>query len=321
MFNGRFCHVVDPGQTQEVLSGQAVCFGLLNECYKLVRRMVNRQAEVDPVLVPIQNELVKVVDRLEEMVKEAEIEHQLDQNELIAKQQIIDGIDSQRQDGKFVDTDGKVPEGQATLHEQLNRGYDMIHECLVYLSMQDETDTTEEDRSEAFSIRQKLSKAIETTEDSAKAVYGNISASLEDLIGKVLVSAKENSSRLRSIVASTLGRAARLVSEFEPVDESLKPIHDRLVKLRDSLKDLRNLRNQEWLDTLSEGKHKTPAFADQFAEEVDANFAEWKEINQLRIGGQFLNQSGIAPSGQLVLSHLCDECHFLLIEIIDENSI
>ncbi|KAI8926447.1 hypothetical protein BC831DRAFT_456228, partial [Entophlyctis helioformis] len=105
--------------------GQAVLHFLLHKCYRHVYKLQTACEPVADSLMPTYNQLITLQKCLNEL-KRWRVE--LSPRELIPYQMKLSNIDSERKDGKFLDEDGEVPEGQGTLHDLLNDCYEILHE-------------------------------------------------------------------------------------------------------------------------------------------------------------------------------------------------
>ncbi|KAL1924235.1 uncharacterized protein VTP21DRAFT_7270 [Calcarisporiella thermophila] len=105
--------------------GQALLNYLLSKCYHLIHRLLSSSEPVAEPLVPIHNQLLTVRGCLLEVKKWG---GPFTARELYPYQMKLASIDNMRTDGKFLDPDGNVPEGQAICMALLNECYDTLYE-------------------------------------------------------------------------------------------------------------------------------------------------------------------------------------------------
>lgn len=104
--DGKF---LGPGGSS-VPAGQAILVGLLEECFEICHDITAKNDEVPTTLQPIYDRLTEIHSSLEHLV----LTHRwtLRETDLWNYQVTLKEIDRLRVDGKFVDTEGKQPEGQ-----------------------------------------------------------------------------------------------------------------------------------------------------------------------------------------------------------------
>lgn len=105
--DGKF---LGPGGSS-VPAGQAILVGILEECFEICHEINVRNDEVPMTLQPIYDRLTEIKGSLEHLV----LTHRwtLRETDLWNYQVTLKEIDRLRVDGKFVDSEGKQPEGQA----------------------------------------------------------------------------------------------------------------------------------------------------------------------------------------------------------------
>ncbi len=105
--DGKF---LGPGGSS-VPAGQAILVGILEECFEICHEINVRNDEVPMTLQPIYDRLTEIKASLEHLV----LMHRwtLRETDLWNYQVTLKEIDRMRVDGKFVDSEGKQPEGQA----------------------------------------------------------------------------------------------------------------------------------------------------------------------------------------------------------------
>ncbi|KAG9079552.1 hypothetical protein FRC06_007663 [Ceratobasidium sp. 370] len=121
--NGKFL-----GPNGAVPASQALCSGLLEECFEVAQEIRAREDDVSSSLKPIHDRLWDMRAQLEQLV----LTHRwtLRETDLWNYSQALQEIDKMRKDGKFVDAEGNVPSGQYVLLYLLRRCYGLIHRLL-----------------------------------------------------------------------------------------------------------------------------------------------------------------------------------------------
>ncbi|KAN0061769.1 hypothetical protein ACQY0O_005762 [Thecaphora frezii] len=119
--DGKF---LGPGGSS-VPAGQAILVGLLEECFEICHDITVRNDEVPMTLQPIYDRLNEIKSQLEHLV----LTHRwtLRETDLWNYQVTLKEIDRMRVNGKFVDSEGKQPEGQLVLLYLLRRCYGLIY--------------------------------------------------------------------------------------------------------------------------------------------------------------------------------------------------
>ncbi|SNX84405.1 uncharacterized protein MEPE_03114 [Melanopsichium pennsylvanicum] len=123
--DGKF---LGPGGSS-VPAGQAILVGVLEECFEICHDMTIRNDEVPMTLQPIYDRLVEIKSQLEHLV----LTHRwtLRETDLWNYQVTLKEIDRLRVNGKFVDSEGKQPEGQLVLLYLLRRCYGLIYRLVA----------------------------------------------------------------------------------------------------------------------------------------------------------------------------------------------
>ncbi|KAE8253864.1 hypothetical protein A4X13_0g3634 [Tilletia indica] len=123
--DGKF---LGPGGSS-VPAGQAILVGILEECFEICHDITVRNDEVPMELQPIYDRLVEIKAQLEHLV----LTHRwtLRETDLWNYQVSLKEIDRMRVDGKFVDSEGKQPEGQLVLLYLLRRCYGLIYRLVA----------------------------------------------------------------------------------------------------------------------------------------------------------------------------------------------
>ncbi|PWN51883.1 hypothetical protein IE53DRAFT_385739 [Violaceomyces palustris] len=123
--DGKF---LGPGGSS-VPAGQAILVGLLEECFEICHDITIRNDEVPMTLQPIYDRLTEIKSQLEHLV----LTHRwtLRETDLWNYQVTLKEIDRLRVNGKFVDSEGKQPEGQLVLLYLLRRCYGLIYRLVA----------------------------------------------------------------------------------------------------------------------------------------------------------------------------------------------
>lgn len=123
--DGKF---LGPGGSS-VPAGQAILVGILEDCFEIVHDANVRNDEVPMTLQPIYDRLSEIKSQLEHLV----LTHRwtLRETDLWNYQVTLKEIDRLRVDGKFVDSEGKQPEGQLVLLYLLRRCYGLIYRLVA----------------------------------------------------------------------------------------------------------------------------------------------------------------------------------------------
>ncbi|PVU91571.1 hypothetical protein BB559_004068 [Furculomyces boomerangus] len=122
--NGQFLNEFGeplPGQTQGVLNF------LLHKCYSILYKLMSSSEPIAESLLPIHNQLRTLRRCLVEIKKYG---GPLSAREIYPYQMKLFSIDSLRVDGKFLDDDGNIPEGQGIIMSLLSECYDLMHELI-----------------------------------------------------------------------------------------------------------------------------------------------------------------------------------------------
>ncbi|KAJ8094396.1 hypothetical protein PM082_010830 [Marasmius tenuissimus] len=103
--------------------GQYVLLYLLRRCYGLIYRLLSSSEPVSEELMPIANKLSTVKKCLNEVLKYGGT---FSPRDLYPYQLALHQIESRRKDGKFVGSDGSIPEGQGIISAHLNECHELI---------------------------------------------------------------------------------------------------------------------------------------------------------------------------------------------------
>ncbi|KAJ7066150.1 hypothetical protein C8F01DRAFT_1122348 [Mycena amicta] len=120
--------------------GQYILLYLLRRCYGLIYRLLSSSEPVSEELMPIANKLSTVKKCLNEVLKYGGT---FSARDLYPYQLALFQIDSLRKDGKFVGSDGSIPEGQGIVMAHLNECHELLE--MLKESMDDEDEEEEEE--------------------------------------------------------------------------------------------------------------------------------------------------------------------------------
>ncbi|KAF9188954.1 hypothetical protein BGZ51_000202 [Haplosporangium sp. Z 767] len=118
--NGKF---VD--RDGNVLEGQALLNFMLHKCYRLIYVLLSASEPIAEALMPIHNQLITVRRCLLEVKKWG---GDFTARDLYPYQMKLASMDNLRVDGKFLDKDQEVPEGQGICNSLLSECYDILYE-------------------------------------------------------------------------------------------------------------------------------------------------------------------------------------------------
>ncbi|KAG0239492.1 hypothetical protein BGX31_002749 [Mortierella sp. GBA43] len=118
--NGKF--VDQDGNAEE---GQALLNFMLHKCYRLVYVLLSASEPVAEALMPIHNQLLTVRRCLLEVKKWG---GDFTVRDLYPYQMKLASMDNMRVDGKFLDKDKEIPEGQGICNSLLSECYDILYE-------------------------------------------------------------------------------------------------------------------------------------------------------------------------------------------------
>lgn len=123
--DGKF---LGPGGSS-VPAGQAILVGILEDCFEIVQDINVRNDQVPMTLQPIYDRLSEIRSQLEHLV----LTHRwtLRETDLWNYQVSLKEIDRLRVDGRFVDSEGKQPEGQLVVLYLLRRCYGLIYRLIA----------------------------------------------------------------------------------------------------------------------------------------------------------------------------------------------
>ncbi|KAJ1730112.1 hypothetical protein LPJ61_003190 [Coemansia biformis] len=106
---------------------QAVLNFLLHKCYNLIYKLLSSSEPVAESLMPVHNQLRTLRRCLVEVKKDG---GPLSARDLYPYQMKLSSIDNLRTDGKFLDDEGHIPEGQGVVMSLLNECYDLMYELM-----------------------------------------------------------------------------------------------------------------------------------------------------------------------------------------------
>ncbi|KAJ2430833.1 hypothetical protein GGF41_000808 [Coemansia sp. RSA 2531] len=123
--NGQFKDATGEPAPQQA---QAVLNFLLHKCYNLVYKLLSSSEPVAESLMPVHNQLRTLRRCLLEVKKYG---GPLSARDLYPYQMKLSSIDNLRTDGKFLDDEGHIPEGQGVVMSLLNECYDLMYELMA----------------------------------------------------------------------------------------------------------------------------------------------------------------------------------------------
>jgi len=243
----------------------------------------------------------------------------------ILQEQLLE-IEAQEKDGNFLDENGSIAEGQAILRELLEEGFDLVHDCLIEIENQNNKSTdliaeavtqaryvADSIVTQASVISKELAKETRNvslnTLHTLQSTLSEGSLMLKSAVQHPSDSLKATTNVLASTTRSALGFLGKIYNEFEPVDESLHPVYDKLVSIRNSLKDLRNERD------LGKIKNDTRFDEGNLQKRLRALQENLDKVDTSKVDGKFM-VDGEVPRGQALLSSLEDECYCLISEVM-----
>ncbi|KAF9562331.1 hypothetical protein EC968_005252 [Mortierella alpina] len=140
--NGKF--VDREGNVEE---GQALLNFMLHKCYRLIYVLLSASEPIAEALMPIHNQLLTVRRCLLEVKKWG---GDFTVRDLYPYQMKLASMDNMRVDGKFLDKDKEIPEGQGICNSLLSECYDILYELQdsVVDEASDGDDSEEEDEIE-----------------------------------------------------------------------------------------------------------------------------------------------------------------------------
>ncbi|KAJ1643903.1 hypothetical protein J3B02_002894 [Coemansia erecta] len=123
--NGQFKDATGEPAPQQA---QAALNFLLHKCYNLVYKLLSSSEPVAESLMPVHNQLRTLRRCLLEVKKYG---GPLSARDLYPYQMKLSSIDNLRTDGKFLDDEGHIPEGQGVVMSLLNECYDLMYELMA----------------------------------------------------------------------------------------------------------------------------------------------------------------------------------------------
>jgi len=122
--------------------GQYVLLYLLRRCYGLIYRLLASSEPVSEELMPVANKLSTVKKCLNEVLKYG---GPFSPRDLYPYQLALHQIDSMRKDGKFVGSDGSIPEGQGVVMAHLNECHELVEMLKESMDDEEEDDYIDDD--------------------------------------------------------------------------------------------------------------------------------------------------------------------------------
>ncbi|KAI8607032.1 hypothetical protein BC830DRAFT_1159657, partial [Chytriomyces sp. MP71] len=247
-----------------VPSGQAIVANLLAKNYRLVRMINETEPLVDKSLLPIQLRLDNILRTLRAFRTALFAKLPVEPLELTALQTQVDSIANLQKDGKFVDENDSVPQGQATLQEMLEDAYDLIHVCLVQLETEEaEITTALAELTER--VREVLSGLYVVGPDEQQQPRDLLNTptalhTLSETLSEGYAYIKDSASAagtaatgsLASLVRSGFNAIGKLLGN-EAMDPTLQPVLMRLLNLKHALMKLRSERDKAAMERIRSG--------------------------------------------------------------------
>ncbi|KAJ7210382.1 hypothetical protein GGX14DRAFT_450517 [Mycena pura] len=151
--------------------GQYILLYLLRRCYGLIYRLLSSSESVSEELMPIANKLSTVKNCLNEVLKYGAT---CTARDLYPYQLALFQIDSLRKDGKFVGSDGSIPEGQGIVMAHLNECHELLEMLKESMDEGDDDEDEEEeeddeDYEDEYDNDRRASPPPESEEDTEEA--------------------------------------------------------------------------------------------------------------------------------------------------------
>ncbi|KAF9112226.1 hypothetical protein BGX27_003781 [Mortierella sp. AM989] len=127
--------------------GQALLNFMLHKCYRLIYVLLSASEPIAEALMPIHNQLLTVRRCLLEVKKWG---GDFTVRDLYPYQMKLASLDNMRVDGKFLDKDKEIPEGQGICNSLLSECYDILYE--LQDTVVDEQSESEDDE-ESYELR------------------------------------------------------------------------------------------------------------------------------------------------------------------------
>ncbi|KAF9166879.1 hypothetical protein DFQ26_006547 [Actinomortierella ambigua] len=150
-----------------VHEGQALLNFMLRKCYRLIYVLLSASEPIAEALMPIHNQLLTVRRCLLEVKKWG---GDFTVRDLYPYQMKLASMDNMRVEGKFLDKEGEIPEGQGICNSLLSECYDILYE--LQDSVVEERCSDDDDESESDEARIAASEegpAVAKTEVQAAA--------------------------------------------------------------------------------------------------------------------------------------------------------
>jgi hypothetical protein len=289
---------------------------------------------VDPCLQKYKSQLENLIDELMMLRHAPELGLRLNPYELQQFQEQLNLIESFEQDGKFLDSTGNIPKGQAELRFLIERAHDLVNECLLMIEGQ------ERDHKDPIGLMQSMGTRLLDAQDALWTMTRNTTANALttsrnklDSINHTLTEGAEKvkdylthpgrsldmaASKVAALTRSGLSVLTRYYAEMEPVDPALK---ETLNDLESILSHLLEARNE--INKLSISKRTNSSISEipprVLLERVETLHSELDSMDRGRVNGNFLVgplQPEVLP-GQNHLKSLLNENYCLVFELKD----
>ncbi|KAJ3118709.1 hypothetical protein HK098_005881 [Nowakowskiella sp. JEL0407] len=332
-------------RTPKVPGGQAIVMNLLQKCYRLVRVIQETETVVvAPSLSPLENRLDTIIFDLESILGAYKNGDAVDPLELRMIQEHLLSIDRLQHDGKFLDSTGEIPEGQAIIREKLEQAFDLVHECFINQPSSEPaivdtvlstlTNTATETRDTLLSY---ATGASNTSLSTIQTLYNALKEGTEYVrnniptLGTSAATPKSTRSKMVNALRGGLGYSNQLFSKMEPLDESMKSTEGKLISIKNRLKALRNQRISYSFSKLAstaaedidvskkvQAEDRPTAETKQFRLQLEDIQLDLDSIDAKRKDGKFVDEEGkTVERGQAYLMSLMDECYCLVFELLD----
>ncbi|KAJ1660319.1 hypothetical protein IWQ61_000748 [Dispira simplex] len=271
------------------------------QCKRRLDELFRNVEEISPDLVPIRQKLIDLRKRIVLLTAKPAVDN-------VAVREIqreLRELDNQREDGKFLTPDGMIPPGQAQVVGLLEQCFEEVHELLA--SSDSIADSLRPIADRLIEIKQQLEKLVLTHRWTMRETdLWSYQVQLDE-IDKMrkngrFYDADGEVPTGQMVINFLLHRCYHLIyvllSSSEPVAEPLIPIHNQLRTLRQCLLAIKKYGGSYSMRDLYPYQMKLSS------------------IDNLRVGGKFLDAEGNIPEGQSVIHSLLNECYEIIYELI-----
>ena len=312
VIDGHFVAGPSTRNTLAIPRGQAMCFSMLHRCHRLASQLLDREINVDFSLAHVYKALVDICSDLAQIRNSYTVHPRISNREELQMHyhEKLLAIDQSQVDGHFVDADGRIVSGQAQLREALEKGYDLIHECVV-LEEESGPGSPDDILEGLIQARDNIAAVANSGIQTVTSFLGfqTLVSPFNDALKYVVGKGNDASTRMKSLVSSGLSHASRIAELLEQVDPALEVIYARLNDIKTRLKHIRNTINESWFQETA-----TSAELKDYCEEMVSIQCELKALDKYRL--QKVEASRFPLSGNQLLKSLHDECMALSIELV-----